>query len=230
MNAIAWIVLGDDCHGVHVWKLFWEVYHLFSSRLFLHLCRSCGSSSSIVSDWAGRSGFDPRRAEEFYSSLCVQTGCGAHPASYPVGTGSPFLGGKARLGHDANHSPPSSADLDEGTYCVLWKQICLQTTLIINNRLLFHSRFSCNYTWIGTYMCILIYGSRFILLCFVYWGLLHIVCFVFSNFIKIHFLYFHHTYDYISVNSFSTDCPLLLHKSLVIHQKWWQQSSVHYDT
>jgi hypothetical protein len=39
-------------------------------------------------------------------SPCVQTGSGDHPASYPVGTGGPFPGGKARLGRDADHSPP----------------------------------------------------------------------------------------------------------------------------
>jgi hypothetical protein len=47
----------------------------------------------------------------FSSSPCVQTGSGAHPASYPVGTGGPFPGGKARPGRDADHSPPSSAEV-----------------------------------------------------------------------------------------------------------------------
>jgi hypothetical protein len=42
---------------------------------------------------------------------CVQTGSGAHPASYPTGTGVPFPGGKARPGRDADHSPPSSAEV-----------------------------------------------------------------------------------------------------------------------
>jgi hypothetical protein len=35
----------------------------------------------------------------------VQTGSGAHPASYPMGTGGQFPGGKARPGRDADHSP-----------------------------------------------------------------------------------------------------------------------------
>jgi hypothetical protein len=48
----------------------------------------------------------PTEAEDFSSSLCVQTGSGAHPASYPMGTG-----GKARPGRDAEHSPPSSAEV-----------------------------------------------------------------------------------------------------------------------
>jgi hypothetical protein len=50
-------------------------------------------------------------AEDFSSSPCIQTGSGAHPASYPMGTGGPFPGGKARPGRDANHSPPCSAEV-----------------------------------------------------------------------------------------------------------------------
>jgi hypothetical protein len=50
-----------------------------------------GSSVGIVSGY----GLDDRAIEvrspaesrDFSSSLCVQTGCGAHPASCPVGTG-----------------------------------------------------------------------------------------------------------------------------------------------
>jgi hypothetical protein len=73
---------------------------------------SRSSSGSIVSDY----GLDdrvievrpPTGAEDFSSSLCVQTGSDAHPASYQMGTGGPFPGGKARPGRDDNHSPPSS--------------------------------------------------------------------------------------------------------------------------
>jgi hypothetical protein len=54
-----------------------------------NVCR--GSSGSIVSDY----GLDdraievrsPTGEEDFSSSPCVQTGSGAHPASYPMGTG-----------------------------------------------------------------------------------------------------------------------------------------------
>jgi hypothetical protein len=53
----------------------------------------------------------PAGAEDFSSSPCVQTGSGAHPASYPMGTGGPFPGGKARPGRDADHSSPSSAEV-----------------------------------------------------------------------------------------------------------------------
>jgi hypothetical protein len=60
-------------------------------------------------DWTtGRSRFDP---PDFSSSLCAQTGSEAHPASYKIGTGGPFPGGKARPGRDADHSPPSNAEV-----------------------------------------------------------------------------------------------------------------------
>jgi hypothetical protein len=74
-----------------------------------------GSSGSTVSDY----GLDDQAieirfligAEDFSFSSCVQTGSGAHPASYPMGTGGPFPGGKAGPGSDADHSPPSSAEV-----------------------------------------------------------------------------------------------------------------------
>jgi hypothetical protein len=71
-----------------------------------------GSSVSIVSDCGldGR-GSIPTEAEDFSSTLCVQTGSGAHPASYTLGTGGSFPGGKARPRRDADHSPPPSAEV-----------------------------------------------------------------------------------------------------------------------
>jgi hypothetical protein len=53
----------------------------------------------------------PTGAEDFSSSPCVQPGSGSHQASYPMGTGGSFPGGKARPGRDADHSPPSSAEV-----------------------------------------------------------------------------------------------------------------------
>jgi hypothetical protein len=55
-----------------------------------------GSSVSIVSGY----GLDGRSigvrssagAKDFFSSLCVQTGSGAHPASCPMGTGGFYRG------------------------------------------------------------------------------------------------------------------------------------------
>jgi hypothetical protein len=48
----------------------------------------------------------------FSSSLCVQTGSGANPASGTVGTEVLFHGGKTRPGRDADHSPPFSAEVE----------------------------------------------------------------------------------------------------------------------
>jgi hypothetical protein len=42
----------------------------------------------------------------------VQNGSGAHPASYPMGTGSSFPGVK-RPGREADHSPSSSTEVKE---------------------------------------------------------------------------------------------------------------------
>jgi hypothetical protein len=79
-------------------------------------CRSRVSSGSIVSDY----GLDdraigvrfPAGAEDFSCSLCFQTGSVAHPASCTMGNRGPFPGGKARPGRDADHSPPSSAEVE----------------------------------------------------------------------------------------------------------------------
>jgi hypothetical protein len=61
----------------------------------------------------GRSRIDPwQRRKDFFSSLCVQTGSGTHPASYTMGTGGPFPGAKARPGRDADQSPPASAEFE----------------------------------------------------------------------------------------------------------------------
>jgi hypothetical protein len=40
----------------------------------------------------------PAGAKDFSSSLCVQTGSGAHPASCIMGTGGTFPGGKNAAG------------------------------------------------------------------------------------------------------------------------------------
>jgi hypothetical protein len=53
----------------------------------------------------------PAGVEDFSSSLCVQTGSGAHPDSSTMGTGVLSPGVKARPGRDADHSPPSIAEV-----------------------------------------------------------------------------------------------------------------------
>jgi hypothetical protein len=60
----------------------------------------------------GDRGSIPGRGKDFSSNLCGQTGSGVHPASCTMGTGGPFPGGKARPGRDIDHSPPSSAEVE----------------------------------------------------------------------------------------------------------------------
>jgi hypothetical protein len=68
----------------------------------------------LATDWTtGRSRFDPRQGRKDFSfKLFVQTASGAHPASCTVGTASPIPGDKARPGQDADHSPASSAEVE----------------------------------------------------------------------------------------------------------------------
>jgi hypothetical protein len=101
--------------------VFWDVLPCkiivdnYFTRQYIPEDRSRGSSVSIVSGYR----LDDRAievrsaagAKDFSSSLCVQTGSGAHPASCTMGTGGPLLGGKARPGRDADHSPPSNAEV-----------------------------------------------------------------------------------------------------------------------
>jgi hypothetical protein len=53
----------------------------------------------------------PAETKDFSSSLYVQTGSGDHPASYSVGTEGLFRG-KERSGRDADHSSPSSTEVE----------------------------------------------------------------------------------------------------------------------
>jgi hypothetical protein len=46
------------------------------------------------------------------SNLCAQTGSVAHPAFCKMGTVGPLSRAKARPGRDADHSPPSSAEVE----------------------------------------------------------------------------------------------------------------------
>jgi hypothetical protein len=92
-----------------------------------HLNR--GSSVSIVSgyrlDDRAIEVRSPAGAKDFSRSLCVQTGSEAHPASCTMGTGSPFPGGKARPGRDADSSPPSSAEVENESELYLLSPKCL---------------------------------------------------------------------------------------------------------
>jgi hypothetical protein len=60
----------------------------------------------------------------------VQTGSGAHPASYPVGTRALSVGVK-QPGHEADHSPPSSsAEVKECTELCLHFPVCLHGVVL----------------------------------------------------------------------------------------------------
>jgi hypothetical protein len=77
---------------------------------------SRGSSGSTVSYYGLEDRAievrSPTGAEDFSCSPFVQNGSGAHPASYPVGTGGFSPRGKARPGRDADHSPLSSVEVE----------------------------------------------------------------------------------------------------------------------
>jgi hypothetical protein len=53
----------------------------------------------------------PARAKDFSSNLCVQTGSGGPPSLLYNGYRGSCPRGKARPGRDAEHSPPSSAEV-----------------------------------------------------------------------------------------------------------------------
>jgi hypothetical protein len=63
---------------------------------------------------AGRPGFDSRQTQEIFSLLhSLHTGCEAHPASYPMGTGA-LSPGEKRPGREVDLSYSSSAEVKNG--------------------------------------------------------------------------------------------------------------------
>jgi hypothetical protein len=71
----------------------------------------------------------PMGVGKFYLRHHVQTGSGAHPASYPIGTGGSFHGGKV-AGREADHSPSSSAKVKERVELYLHSQIRLHAVVL----------------------------------------------------------------------------------------------------
>jgi hypothetical protein len=72
-----------------------------------------GSSVWLWAGWPGDRGSIPNRGERIFPlESYVQTGSVAHPASCTMGTGGPLPGTKAHTGRDADHSPPSSAEVE----------------------------------------------------------------------------------------------------------------------
>jgi hypothetical protein len=116
-RILGWFV-NNELEGILKEKAgvcFIQVFSLQEMGKTITNLRSWVSSGSIVSGY----GLDdraigvrsPAGAKDFSSILCVQTGSGAHPASSSMGTEDPFPGAKARSGRDADHSPPSSAEV-----------------------------------------------------------------------------------------------------------------------
>jgi hypothetical protein len=109
----------------------------FNLRLILLLRR--GSSVSTVSNYGLDDGAiwvrSPAGANDFSSNLCVQTGSGAHPASYPMGTGvlspgvkrdrsvtlttHPLLVPRSWMSRSYTSSPPSASMACSGTALLL---------------------------------------------------------------------------------------------------------------
>jgi len=73
---------------------------------------------------------------------CVQTGSGAHPASYPVGTGVSFPGVK-QPGCEADHSPPSSAEVQIEWSNTSTPPQVLMVLCIIQHRICLHGMVLC---------------------------------------------------------------------------------------
>jgi hypothetical protein len=86
------------------------IVRTYANYTFIYVNRLAQSVQCLTTDWTAgiRS---PTGLKVFSSNLWVQTGSGAHPASYTMGTVGSFPGGKARPGRDADHSPPSSAEV-----------------------------------------------------------------------------------------------------------------------
>jgi hypothetical protein len=54
----------------------------------------------------------PAGVKDFFYTLCVQTGSGALQPPVQWVPGGPFPGAKARPERDADHSPPSSTEVE----------------------------------------------------------------------------------------------------------------------
>jgi hypothetical protein len=71
------------------------------------------AQSVLRSGRPGNRGSTPGRGKRLPSLASVsRQALGAHPASCTMGTGGPFPGAKERPGRDTDHSPPSSAEVE----------------------------------------------------------------------------------------------------------------------
>jgi hypothetical protein len=81
-------------------------------RLNVSVSRNCVAFSCIVSTAVYVAHVWCNPIPSYLGSCSVQSGSGAHPASCTMGTGGPFPRTKARPWCDADHSPPSSAEVE----------------------------------------------------------------------------------------------------------------------
>jgi hypothetical protein len=76
--------------------------------------QGAGLAQGLTKGWtSGRSGFDPRRGQRIFTLASVSRpalGPTQPPVQWVPGVLSP--GGKARPGRDADHSSPSSAEVE----------------------------------------------------------------------------------------------------------------------
>jgi hypothetical protein len=79
------------------------------------VCYRTQDSSVSIATGCGldSQGSIPSRGRDFSLLHSVQTDSGAHPASYPMDTRALFSGVKW-LGHEADHTPPSSVEVMNG--------------------------------------------------------------------------------------------------------------------
>jgi hypothetical protein len=93
--------------------LFIYVFIIYLFVVYLTMSRVAQWVKCLATGWTIQAiGVrSPFRWKDFFCSLCAQTGSAAHPASCPMGTGGPFPRARARPGSDADHSPPSSAEV-----------------------------------------------------------------------------------------------------------------------
>jgi hypothetical protein len=98
---MVWHTQNTSCASQFIHIILCTVYQ---KCVLLEVCFSIWELGylSQYSVWLliGRPGFDLRQRQTipFSSSLCVHTSSKAHPASYTMGTGGPFLGVKRGRG------------------------------------------------------------------------------------------------------------------------------------
>jgi hypothetical protein len=97
--------------------------------------REPGSSVSIVTSYGlGDQGSIPERGGVFFLYPPCPADSGAHPASCTMGTGGSFPRSKVWLQHDADHPPPSSAEVKKEEQHLLSPQVpftaCSGSTLL----------------------------------------------------------------------------------------------------